>query len=172
VTTFAAESQAPYDQTCLSKFVPASEIAPEEVPPLLSEHAISDPRLRIEHVEVKQRDVVTKVATLGDGREEAFDSVLVASGSIAQRPDIPGANLDGVFTLWEFSDAAGNLQSLEPADHAIMLGDSSVGLETAAAVRNCGIEVTVAAPGERHQTRLRRLIQHCTMKATIFYVWQ
>lgn len=146
VTLFAAEPNAPYDRTCLSKFVPAGEMAPDEVPAILPEAAASDSRLRIEHTEVKRFDVAAKTVVLGDGREERFDSVLVASGSAPQRPDIPGANLDLVFTLREIRDAAAILHALEPGEHAVILGDSFIGLETASALRTRSVEVTIVSP--------------------------
>ena len=147
VTMFAAESQAPYDRTCLSKFVPAGEMAPSDVPPILPEGVARDPRLRIDHTEVKRFDVPTKRVTLADGREFAFDTVLIASGSVARRPDVPGAGLGHVFTLRSVDDAAAILHALSPGEHAVILGDSFIGLETASALRKRGVEVTIAAPG-------------------------
>lgn len=147
VTMFAAEPQAPYDRTCLSKFVPAGEMAPGEVPPILPEGVASDPRLRIEHVEVTHFDVATKRVTLADGRGAAFDAALIASGSLARRPDVPGASLGHVFTLRSLGDAAAILDALSPGEHAVILGDSFIGLETASALRKRGVEVTIAAPG-------------------------
>lgn len=146
VTLFAVEPQSPYDRTCLSKFVPSGEMAPDEVPPILPEAVTHDARLRIEHVKVKRFDVTTKKVMLSDGREEIFDAVLVATGSIASRPDIPGADLDRVFTLRDVGDASAILNALEPGEEAVILGDSFIGLETASALRTRGVNVTVVSP--------------------------
>jgi apoptosis-inducing factor 3 len=146
VTMFATESQAPYDRTCLSKFVPAGEMAPEEVPSILPERTANDPRLRIEHREVRHLDVATRIVTIDERAEEPFDAVLIASGSVARRPDIPGANLERVFTLRDIGDAAAILHALESGDHAVILGESFIGLETASALRKRGVDVTVVAP--------------------------
>jgi len=40
-----------------------------------------------------------KTVTLGDGTTLPFDSLLIATGSSAQRPPFPGADLDGVHCL-------------------------------------------------------------------------
>ncbi|CAD6556521.1 3-phenylpropionate/cinnamic acid dioxygenase ferredoxin--NAD(+) reductase component [Paraburkholderia hiiakae] len=147
VTMFAAEPQAPYDRTCLSKFVPAGEMAPDDVPPILPGSVESDPRMRIEHVEVKRFDVPTKQVTLADGRVATFDAVLIACGSAATRPAVPGADLGRIYTLRNVGDAAAILNALSPGEHAVILGDSFIGLETASALRKRGVEVTIVAPG-------------------------
>ncbi|SDB90114.1 FAD-dependent oxidoreductase [Paraburkholderia lycopersici] len=147
VTMFAAESQAPYDRTCLSKFVPAGEMAPDEVPPILPDCVTRDARLRIDHSEVRRFDVQSKCVTLAEGRELVFDAVLIASGSVAKRPDIPGAQLGHIYTLRNVSDAGAILNALSPGEHAVILGDSFIGLETASALRKRGVEVTIVAPG-------------------------
>ncbi|MEX3943240.1 FAD-dependent oxidoreductase [Paraburkholderia sp. BR10937] len=99
VTMFAAEPQVPYDRTCLSKFVPAGEMTPDAVPPILPEPVAHDKRLRVDHSAVKHCDVQTRQVTLADGRVQAFEAVLIASGSMAKRPDIPGAELGNIYTL-------------------------------------------------------------------------
>ncbi|WP_165979509.1 FAD-dependent oxidoreductase [Paraburkholderia guartelaensis] len=146
VTMFAAEPQAPYDRTCLSKFVPAGEMKPGEVPAILPEALTRDPRLRIEHREVTRFDVPTRQVTLADGRQPAFDAVLIASGSVPVRPGIAGAELGRVFTLRTLADAGGILEVLSLGDPAVILGDSFIGLETASALRKRGVEVTIVAP--------------------------
>ena len=146
VTMFASEAQAPYDRTCLSKFVPAGEMPPEEVPAILPERTANDPRLRIDHREIRHLDVATRTVTTDERDEATFDAVLIASGSVARRPDLPGANLERLFTLRDIGDAAAILHALEPGEHAVILGDSFIGLETASALRKRGVDVTVVAP--------------------------
>lgn len=45
------------------------------------------------------------VATLDDGTTIEFSDVLVATGSSATRPPIPGADSEGVYNLWTLDDA-------------------------------------------------------------------
>lgn len=146
VTFYAAEPEAPYDRTCLSKFVPAGEMNPGEVPPILPDTIAHDARLRIEHVAVERFDAAAKRIALRDGRSAAYDAVALASGSVAQRPDVPGAELGNIFTLRNVHDAGAILNALAPGDHAVILGDSFIGLETASALRKRGVDVTIVAP--------------------------
>lgn len=154
VTMFADEPQAPYDRTCLSKFVPAAEMPPDEVPPVLPESVARDTRLRIDHTEVRRFDIHTKRVTLADGNETTFDAVLIASGSVAKRPDIPGADLGNIYTLRNVEDAGAILHALAPNEQAVILGDSFIGLETASALRKRGVAVTLVAPGAQPLQRV------------------
>lgn len=146
VTLYAAEPEAPYDRTCLSKFVPAGEMKPDDVPPILPDAIAHDARFHLEHAEVAHFDARTKRIQLADGRNETFDAVAIASGSVAQRPHVPGAALNNIFTLRNLHDAGAILNALAPGEHAVMLGDSFIGLETAAALRKRGVDVTIVAP--------------------------
>ncbi|QGZ64889.1 FAD-dependent oxidoreductase [Paraburkholderia acidisoli] len=146
VTLYAAEPEAPYDRTCLSKFVPAGEMQPGEVPPILPDAIARDARLHIEHAGVEQVDARAKRISSRDGRAATYDAVALASGSVAQRPDVPGAELGNIFTLRNVHDAGAILHALAPGEHAVILGDSFIGLETASALRKRGVDVTVVAP--------------------------
>ncbi len=145
-TLFAAEPEPPYDRTTLSKFVPAGEMAPDDVPPLLPRGVVDDAHLRIDHTRVERLDVPARRLALADGREAAFDAVLVASGGVARRPDVPGADGKNVHVLRTLRDAASVLAALAPGDHAAILGNSFIGLETASALRKRGVGVTLIAP--------------------------
>src|SRR5438477_7060583 len=50
-------------------------------------------------------DTTARQVTLIDGTQVPYDNLLVAAGSRAQRIRIPGADLDGVVTLWTLDDA-------------------------------------------------------------------
>lgn len=140
---YAQEPEAPYDRTCLSKFVPAGEMAASEVPRLLPEACARDPRLQIEHVAVAKVDTRLRRIALADGREASFDAILIASGSAPQRLDIPGADLGRVFTLRTLRDASAILDALAPGEHAVMIGDSFISLETASALRKRDVQVSI-----------------------------
>ena len=54
---------------------------------------------------VQQVDGGQKTITLSDGTIRAFDSLLIATGSSAQQPPIPGTDLEGVYSFWTLDDA-------------------------------------------------------------------
>jgi len=74
------------------------------------------------------------------------DAVLIATGSLPRRLAAPGAELPGVFTLRSWSDCDAIVAAAEGAARALVVGASFIGMETAASLRQRGLEVTVVAP--------------------------
>ncbi len=55
-------------------------------------------QLEREHGKVRTLNSQKRQITLVDGQQIGYDACLLASGAKALRPDIPGADLPGVFT--------------------------------------------------------------------------
>lgn len=86
-------------------------------------------------------DPVVRLLRLNDGRQLSFDRALIATGSVASRPPIPGLNGSGVHTLRELADVHA-LQALRPG-RAVVLGAGPVGLQAALALATRGFTVRV-----------------------------
>ncbi len=102
-------------------------------------------RLRREVVELDLRQRKVKVINLEDGKEEArpFDSLVIATGALPVRPDIPGVDLKGVYVLRTFSQGVRIREDLESGrvKRVVILGGGFIGTEMAEAFRNWGLEV-------------------------------
>ncbi|MNN85852.1 Benzene 1,2-dioxygenase system ferredoxin--NAD(+) reductase subunit [compost metagenome] len=88
---------------------------------------------------------------MADGQQITYDACLLASGGKALRPDIPGVDLPGVFTLRSREDAAQVLDAAEPGQPAVIVGDGFIGLEAASALHEYGVQVHVVT---RHEVPL------------------
>lgn len=86
-------------------------------------------------------DPVAHLLRLNDGQPIPFDRALIATGSIASRPPIPGLNGSGIHTLRELADVQ-TLQALRPG-RAVILGAGPVGLQAALALTARGFTVRV-----------------------------
>ncbi|SCF01227.1 3-phenylpropionate/trans-cinnamate dioxygenase ferredoxin reductase subunit [Micromonospora viridifaciens] len=84
-----------------------------------------------------------------------YDKLLLATGSRARRLDVPGADLPGVRYLRALPDADALLADLRTAKRAVVVGAGWIGLETAAAARHHGADVTVV---EVDRAPLRRVL--------------
>lgn len=95
-----------------------------------------------------------KKVFLEDGRELAFDRLLVATGASPVMPEVPGVNTKGVFALRTLQDAR-QIASLSPhASQAVILGGGLVGLKAALALKTAGVpRVLVAVASPRLLTR-------------------
>lgn len=140
------EPGLPFDRTCLSKFVVAAEMAPDDVPPLCDASFYDERRIERIEAEVQSLDVAQRRAALADGRALAFDAALIATGGVPKRLDIPGADLQGVHVLRTRQDAAAILADLRGGARAIILGASFIGLEVASGLRAQNIAVSVVWP--------------------------
>lgn len=147
------ERQPAYDRTALSKFVIAGQMTPDEVPALLEADALRKGQLERKHGKVRTLNSQKRQITLVDGQQIGYDACLLASGGKALCPDIPGADLPGVFTLRSREDAAQLLDAAEPGQPAVIVGDGFIGLEAASALRRYGVQVHVVT---RHEVPLAR----------------
>ena len=147
------ERQPAYDRTSLSKFVIAGQMPPDEVPALLDADALRKGQLERKHGKVRTLNTQKRQITLADGQQIDYDACLLATGGKALRPDIPGVDLPGVFTLRSREDAAHLLDAAEPGQPAVIVGDGFIGLEAASALCKYGVQVHLVT---RHEVPLAR----------------
>ena len=67
-------------------------------------------------------DTKGKILKLDNGDEVAYDDLLIATGSSAVRPPIPGADNEGVFTFWTMDDARSLHRKLNSHTNVVMIG--------------------------------------------------
>ena len=85
---------------------------------------------------------------LADGGRITADRVLVATGGVARRLDVPGAELSGVLTLREMADALTIRDYLAARADVVIVGGGFIGMEVAAAAVEWGCQVTVVEADE------------------------
>ena len=91
--------------------------------------------------------------TLDDGRELAYDRLLLSTGAEPRRLSVPGAELEGVYYLRTLADCDGLRERMDAGGHVAVVGAGWIGSELAASARQRGLEVTLidplALPNER-----------------------
>jgi 3-phenylpropionate/trans-cinnamate dioxygenase ferredoxin reductase component len=80
---------------------------------------------------------------LADGGRVSYAKLLLATGSEPRRLTVPGADLDGVCYLRRVEDSDRIRAAFAAASRVAVIGAGWIGLETAAAARAAGAEVTV-----------------------------
>ena len=142
------EAEPGYDRTALSKFVLAGDMPTDDIPPLREDAFYDEQRIERLQGEVMKLDVVNKRLTLADGRRVDYDAALITTGGEPRSLPVIGADLTNVLTLRSRDDGKKILAAATPGKHALVVGDSFIGLEAASALRKHGVEVTVIA---RHE---------------------
>jgi 3-phenylpropionate/trans-cinnamate dioxygenase ferredoxin reductase subunit len=88
-------------------------------------------------------DPAAHTLTLAGRDPVRYDKLLLATGSRVRRLDVPGGDLPGVRYLRALPDADTLLEGLAGARRVVVVGAGWIGLETAAAARTHGAQVTV-----------------------------
>ncbi|MGH3645570.1 MAG: NAD(P)/FAD-dependent oxidoreductase [Micromonosporaceae bacterium] len=83
---------------------------------------------------------------LDDGESIGYSKVMLATGASPRRLDVPGADLDGVCYLRRVEDSDRLADAIRGGGRVAVIGAGWIGLETAAAARSYGCDVTVIEP--------------------------
>jgi 3-phenylpropionate/trans-cinnamate dioxygenase ferredoxin reductase subunit len=86
--------------------------------------------------------------TLDDGSRVGYAKLLVATGSSPRRLPLAGADAGGVLYLRRVGDSDQIRLAFQTASRVVVIGAGWIGLETAAAARAAGAEVTILEAAE------------------------
>jgi NAD(P)H-nitrite reductase large subunit len=91
---------------------------------------------------------------LDDGGEVAFDRLLIATGSHAVRPPIPGMDLDGVENCWTLADARRIAAAARPGSDVVLMGAGFIGCIVLEALVARDVRLTIIEMEERMVPRM------------------
>lgn len=143
ITLLGEETVPPYHRPPLSKDYLSGQR--EEADILLrpaESYAASDIELRL-GVRAGAIDRSEKTVQTTDGDHIAYDQLVLATGARIRTLPIPGADLDHVHYLRDTRDVDAIRARVEPGQRAVIIGGGYIGLETAASLRQRGMEVTL-----------------------------
>jgi 3-phenylpropionate/trans-cinnamate dioxygenase ferredoxin reductase component len=106
------------------------------------------------HVELLPGTAVTRIdrgrreVTLSDGGHLAYDKLLLATGAVPRRLQLPGADAGRVLYLRKVGDSDRLRDTFTAASRVLIIGAGWIGLEVAAAARLAGLDVTVLETAE------------------------
>ncbi|MFI0902969.1 NAD(P)/FAD-dependent oxidoreductase [Streptomyces sioyaensis] len=155
VVLLGEEDERPYERPPLSKGYLLGSDERDTVyvhpPQWYAEH---DVELRL-GATVTAIDPAAHEVTLADGSRIGYAKLLLTTGSSPRRLPVPGADLDSVHYLRRLADSDRIKEAFESASRVAVIGAGWIGLETAAAARAAGVEVTVL---ERAELPLLRVL--------------
>jgi NADPH-dependent 2,4-dienoyl-CoA reductase/sulfur reductase-like enzyme len=146
ISLLTADSAFPYHRPPLSKRYLRGEVDADST-------LVEEPSFYEEHG--CDCDLHTSVAAVHDGKLELasgehvpFGRLVIASGATPRRLDVHGSHLEGIFTLRSLDDSTAIRERAADAQHAVIVGSNFIGLETAASLRQLGLEVTLVDRGQ------------------------
>ena len=142
------EPHIPYDRPPLSKgFL---KFRPEDPADIESKDSTWYPQ---NNVSVRTGTEVTKIdrgsckATLSDGTVIGYEKLLLATGSTPHTLQIPGMDLENVFTLRTVDDGLTIRDRAKDAQNVVIIGGGYLGMEVGAAMKQLGKNVTIIHRG-------------------------
>ena len=148
VVLIGDETERPYERPPLSKdyLLGKAERETIYVHPA-SWYADNGVQLRL-GVPVAGIDRAAHEVALADGSRIGYAKLLLTTGSSPRRLPVPGADADGVLYLRRVGDSDQIKATFQTASRIAVIGAGWIGLETAAAARAAGVEVTILEAGE------------------------
>jgi NADPH-dependent 2,4-dienoyl-CoA reductase/sulfur reductase-like enzyme/nitrite reductase/ring-hydroxylating ferredoxin subunit len=149
VTLLTRDEHVPFDKPNLSKDYLAGR-APEEWIPLRSEeeYAAENIELRL-RTSVESLDPDGGAVVLASGERLSYDRLILATGASPRRLDVKTDPSVPIHYLRTWGDAEEIRAVTEGARHVVIVGASFIGLETAASLRERGLNVTVIGSDAR-----------------------
>ncbi|MGN9793062.1 NAD(P)/FAD-dependent oxidoreductase [Streptomyces sp. OZ13] len=148
VVLLGEESEHPYERPPLSKGYLLGKDERDTV-------YVHPPRWYAEHdVDLRLGVAVTAIepdgreVSLADGSRVGYEKLLLTTGSSPRRLTVPGADLGGVHYLRRLADSDRMKEAFASASRVVVIGAGWIGLETTAAARAAGAEVTVLETAE------------------------
>lgn len=142
------ETERPYDRPPLSKDYLQGKSEKEKIyvhpKGWYAEHSVN---LRL-HTKVVSIDRSAYEVTIEGGERIGYHKLLLATGSSPRRLTVPGNDLNGILYLRRLEDCEAMKAAFKTASRVAIIGAGWIGLETAAAARAAGCEVTVLERGE------------------------
>ncbi len=146
VTLIGTERDYPYERPPLSKGYLLGKDERESI------FTLADGWYAEHNVDLRRGVTVTSIdrpghrITLDGGESVPYDRLLISTGASPRHLDIPGADLDGAHYLRTVGDSEALQAALRRGGQVVTIGAGWIGLETAAAAREYGCEVTIIEP--------------------------
>jgi 3-phenylpropionate/trans-cinnamate dioxygenase ferredoxin reductase component len=148
ITLLGEESNRPYERPPLSKDYLQGNIDRDSIfvhpESWYADHAVE---LRL-GAAMTSLDPALRTVTTATGVQLGYDKLLLTTGSTPRRVSVPGADFDGVRYLRSVEDSERIKAGFARAQRVAIIGAGWIGLETAAAARNAGLEVTLLEASE------------------------
>ncbi len=146
VVLIGAEEEFPYERPPLSKGYLLGKASRDSI------FVHDDGWYAGHHVDLRRGVTATSIdrsarrIVLAGGDSVPYDRLLITTGASPRRLNLPGADLDGVLYLRTVGDSERLGAALRGGGSVVIAGAGWIGLETAAAAREYGCEVTIVEP--------------------------
>jgi len=151
ITMIGDEDSAPYSRMAIPYFLTGNI---KEDGTHLRHSADHFQSLDIKMIKGRVSAVGADAVTLADGKIIAFDRLLIAAGSHAIRPPIPGIDLPSVQNCWTLEDAHAIAARAKSDSKVLLMGAGFIGCIVLEAMMKRGVELTIVEAQDRMVPRM------------------
>jgi NAD(P)H-nitrite reductase large subunit len=148
IVLISAEDNIPYSRIMVPEYM-VGEIHEGEIytrdPDFYNRHSV-ETKLGCKVVDI---NFDRKEVKLDSGEVVPYEKVLIAAGSSSVKPRWINPDLAGVFTLWDKKDAEAIKDYMKQVKHAVIIGAGLIGLQSARALTDAGVKVTIVEQQDR-----------------------
>jgi NADPH-dependent 2,4-dienoyl-CoA reductase/sulfur reductase-like enzyme/rhodanese-related sulfurtransferase len=100
---------------------------------------------RVTSIDRENKKVEAEDLSTGKKYTESYDKLIISTGSFPFRPNIPGIDSEGVFTLWNIPDAVRIKEYISEKNvkKVVIVGGGAIGLEVAENLTESGLKITI-----------------------------
>jgi 3-phenylpropionate/trans-cinnamate dioxygenase ferredoxin reductase component len=149
IVIIGKEDQFPYDRPPLSKEYLAGKKERSEVFYKADSYYSENKIELIKEHQVVEIDTSQRKATMENGREFTYKSLLLATGGCPRELELPGSGLRGIYYLRTLSDCDAIKEAASTSQKVAIIGGGFIGCEVAATLRGEGKDVTVIERSSR-----------------------
>ena len=153
VTLIGDEPEAPYSRMALPYYL-ANNVAEDGTHLRHGPDHYDRLGIALRHGRVSAVAPDAHRVTLDDGATLGYDRLLIACGSHAVRPPIPGMDLAGVENCWTLADARRIAARAEPGTRVVLMGAGFIGCIVLEALAARGVALTVIEMADRMLARM------------------
>jgi NAD(P)H-nitrite reductase large subunit len=153
ITVINAEKEPPYSRMAIPYFL--EENITEEGS-YLRDHESHFEKHKIDILQdsVSDLDASAQKISLASGNTLNFDKLLIATGSNALTPAIPGIDLDCVSSCWTLEDARNIVGLAAKGSNVVLIGAGFIGCIILQSLVKRGVNLTVVETGDRMVPRM------------------
>ena len=119
-----------------------------------SDHHFDDLEIEFRNNSVSAVKGDNQTVTLASGESMHYDRLLIATGSSAIRPPIPGMDLPQIHNCWTLDDAHRFINQVKAGDRVVLLGAGFIGCIVLQALVSMGLQLTVVELEDRMLARM------------------
>ena len=153
ITIIGDEPEPPYSRMAIPYFL-MNNIGEEGSYLRDPDTHYSQQNIELVQQRVEKVDAGAKQVTLADGSSRTYDKLLLATGSSAISPPIPGLDLPQVHSCWTLEDARHIIELAQPGANVVLIGAGFIGCIILEALMKRGIKLSVIETGNRMVPRM------------------